>query len=236
MNTAQSLPAPLLLGATASASAFLLLACLMPPCHAQSPAQFPPPAPAQNPPAVLPAGVDRLYALEGTNTILAMATPEGYDRLRELVRNLDGDLDIIQTKVVSVEARTTDLTALGVSIPPGTTSLSGSDGARLRAALQNGDLRPIETLRITTREDTPVDTLLRHAGARHATGGTPFTLIPREEKDGTVTLEIPQPLSVQVAVQSGQTAVLALPEMTPGTVRLLFLTPSVLSSESRPVR
>lgn len=197
--------------------------------------QSPPPSQTQNAPVILPEGVSQLFALMGTNDLLAMATPEGYDRLRELVRNLDGDLDAIRTKVVSVDAQTSDLAALGVTVNAGKPSLTDADDAKLLSALAANNLRVTETLRITTRENTPVDTLLRNAGARSATGGTPFTIIPRESKDGLVTLEIHQPATVQVAVRSGQIAVVALPGVTTETVRLLFLTPTVLSSESRPM-
>ncbi len=249
------------LGQAASAAALLLVAAPSQPCHAQGPVQdpapgqypapgaapgypaqpgqfpgeFPPAGPQTPPPAALPEGVSRLYALEGTNDLLAMATPEGYDRLRELVRILDGDLDAVQIRVVSADVQTGDLAALGVTLTPAKPSVTGADAARLLSALQAGNLRATETLRITTREDTAVDTLLR-AGAHNLSGGTPFELIPREDKNGLVTLEIHQPTSVQVAVASGQTAVVALPGMTTGTVRLLFLTPTVLASRSRSLR
>ena len=237
---------------TIAVGTFLLLTLTTQPCRAQFPAppgqtpnsggyqgggQSPtPPPPSQTPPPALPNGVSQLYALQGSNQILAIATPDGYDRLLDLIRNLDGDLDILRTKVVSVEARTSDLAALGVTSSSDGVSLSAADDGRLLAALQHGSLRVIETLRITTRENTAVATLLHRAGARNADGGTPFTLIPREGKNGTLTLEIHEPTATQVSVQSGQTAVIRLPGLTTGTVRLLFLTPTVLPSESRPLR
>ena len=230
-----------------SAAGALLLAAAAQTCHAQfaappGPGGFlgggpssGPPSASQTPPPSLPDGVSLIYALQGSNQILTYATPEGYDRLLELIRNLDGDLDLLRTKVVSVEARTSDLAALGVTPSPGGASWSAQDNARLLTALQNGSLRATETLRITTRENTAVTTLLRRPGARNTDGGTPFTLIPREGKNGMLTLEIHEPTAVQVSVQSGQTAVVPLPGLTTDTVRMLFLTPTVLASESRPL-
>lgn len=184
--------------------------------------------------AQLPDGVDQLYALEGDNSLLAMATPEGYDRLDELVRNLDGDLDIIQTKVVDAQARQSDIAALGVTIDPNNPSVGSESAGKLLAALQAGNLRATETLRITTREFTVVDTLLRSTGERLAAGGTPFSLIPRVAKNGAITLEVIQPVSETVSCENGQTAVIATPGTISGTVRLLFLTPTIKSSDLRP--
>ena len=232
MKTAPSLPCPQAFRAIL-AGILLLLVFTPGPSSAQTP--IPPPT-SQTPPPALPDGVRQVYALQGTNQILAIATPEGYDRLLDLVRNLDGDLDIHRTKVVSVEVRTSDLMALGVTTGPDAVSLSAADDTKLLAALQSGKLRTVETLRITTRENTAVTTLLRRAGARNPDGGTPFTLIPREGKSGALTLEIHEPVAAQVSVQSGQTAVISLPGLTTDTTRLLFLTPTVLPSESRPPR
>ncbi len=205
--------------------------------------QFPQQSPFQNPGAqaqtqgALPDGVNQVYALEGTNTILAIATPDGYDRIRELIRNIDGDLDIVQTKVVAVDVTTSDLAALGVSARTGAGSVvSGTDGGKLLAALASGRLTGSDVVRLTTRENTPIETLLRVRGSAAGTGGTPVSVIPRVTKDGAVSLEISEPLSAMVTARGGETVVLAAPGTTADAVRLLFLTPGILPSDTRPAR
>src|SRR6185437_7891033 len=37
----------------------------------------------------LPEGVDRIYALEGDNSLLVEATPDGFNRIRDIIKNLD---------------------------------------------------------------------------------------------------------------------------------------------------
>lgn len=277
------------------ACAIAATALLAAPCLAQYPGQYPgarayPPAmgqypsagryapslpqPAATPQASLPPGVDKIYANEGNNHLLVMATPDGYEYVREMVRNLTGNLDIIRTKVVSVQASSSDLELAGVytknpsspptetgaarTLPPGIKRLHATEEAnllfnstaldlsnpivsagaatKLIAALQAGTLRPIETLRITTRENTPVDTLLKQRGRQLAGGGTPFTLVPREEKDGSLTMQLVQPVSTFVTVKNGQTAVVALPGSKSGEVQLLFLTPTLVPSNARASR
>ncbi len=193
-----------------------LLLGLMPlAANAQTPAFAPDAAP-------LP-GVDRVFALEGNNTLLAYATPEGYAGLRSLVRHLDGDLDILQTDVVLAEVSPSTLKTLGVG---------ATDDAALVAAFHNGKLPPADHVRLTTREDTPIDTLL------HAPGGItlPLSLVPREGDAGTLTLEMIQPASVSMSAASGGTALVRLPGGPDGTLRLLFLSPTLRASDARPAR
>jgi hypothetical protein len=285
MKTARSLSPRFRAAGALAAGAAALLTALGTPCHAQFPGQ-PPPSPNQPPSSGLPNGVDQLYAMQGTNDLLAMATPEGYERIRELVKNIDGQTDIIRTKVVTVDTNRSDLEKLGytivgwpkpdgeaaktasstggalpdgvervyalqggglvveptsaglkrVALNLGTSPLSSNNTATLIAALESGKLPAIETLRITTRENTVVDTLLRNANTRVTGSGTPFSLVPHEDRNGQVILEVMEPTSIEFGVQSGQTAILVLPGLTTDAVRLLFLTPTVLPSSARPIR
>lgn len=242
------------------ACAIAAIALLAPPCLAQYPGQYPPasgqypgaaafgPATGQYPGAgryapslpqtpaepqvSLPPGVNKIIANEGNNHLLVMATPDGYANVLYLVRNLTGNLDIIRTKVVSVEATAEESGNLDLSKPV----VNADAAAKLIAALQAGNLRPIETLRITTRENTPVDTLLKQRGRQLSGGGTPFTLVPREETDGSLTMQLIQPISTSVTVKSGQTAVIALPGSKSGEVQLLFMTPAIVPSNARTTR
>lgn len=288
-------PHRITLAAVIIVSAIAATALLTKPCQAQYPGQRPSagqyplamgqyPGAGQYSPALsqptaaphvsLPPGVDKIIANEGNNHLLVIATPSGYEYVRDLVRNITGNLDIIRTKVVSVEASSSDLELAGIytknpsspptetgaarTLPPGIRRIYATEGAnllfnptaldlsnpivsadaatKLIAALQTGNLRPIETLRITTRENTPVDTLLTQRGRQLAGGGTPFTLVPREETDGSLTMQLLQPVSTFVTVKSGQTAVLALPGSKSGEVQLLFMTPTIVPSDARTTR
>lgn len=189
--------------------------------------------------AQLPDGVQALIAHEGTNEIIALATREGYENVRELVRIIDGQTDIIRTDVKQIPAGADDLKALGLT--PDTTGapLSDADGAKVIGAVKAGTLRSSGTVRIITREATPVDVLLTgrtRVGAATAGAQTPLSLVPRELRDGSLALEIIQPTHSLRSVGPGGSIVLALPGQTAGAVTFLVLTPSILPSENRPAR
>ena len=189
--------------------------------------------------AQLPDGVDALIAHEGTNEIIALATQDGYEHVRELVKIIDGQLDIIRTEVKQVAVGADDLKTLGLPTDTSGAPLSDADAAKVVGAVKAGTLRSSATVRITTRESTPVDTLLtgRTNVGTDTTGiQTPLSLVPRELRDGTLALEIIQPTHTLRSVGPGGSVVLALPGQTAGAVTFLILTPSILPSESRPAR
>jgi len=60
-----------------------------------------------------------------------------------------------------------------------------------------------------------VDALLEaHRGA----GGAPLSLVPRVALDGTINIEILQPVTATCSARSGQTAVLAMAGLAPGSL------------------
>jgi hypothetical protein len=187
----------------------------------------------------LPDGVDALIAHEGTNEIIALATQEGYEHVRELVKIIDGQLDIIRTEVKQVPVGADDLKTLGLPTDTSGAPLSDADATKLLGAVKTGVLRSSATVRITTRESTPVDTLLTDrtgVGTNTAGTQTPLSLVPREQSDGSLALEIIQPTHTFRSVATGGSVVLPLPGQTAGAVTFLVLTPSILPSETRPVR
>lgn len=171
-------------------------------------------------PSSLP-GVRSLYAHQGDNTIIAYATPDGYARVRALVKHLDGNLDVIRTDVSFVSVTPAALKDLG-------NTTAASDTALL-AAFQAGCLPAGDHVRLTTREDTPIDALLRDPG----NGTLPFSLVPREDGDGALSVELLQPAVISQTVTSGGTVVARLPTAPNGTLRLLFLTPTLLPGGAR---
>lgn len=178
-------------------------------------------------PSPLP-GVSALYAHQGDNSIIAYATPDGYARVQALVRHLDGDLDIIRTDVSLVMVSPDALKQLGGS--------STASSAALLAAFHAGHLAATAHLRLTTREDTPIDVLL--GNARY--NSIPLSFVPREGEDGTLSVELLQPAVVSQTVTSDGTLVARLPDLvarlpdTPnGTLRVLFLTPRLIPSAAR---
>ncbi len=63
----------------------------------------------------LPEGVDRIYALQGDNSLFIEATPEGFSRVRDIVKNLDIAPRQVQIKVEFVTASVTDVNAFGIN-------------------------------------------------------------------------------------------------------------------------
>lgn len=189
--------------------------------------------------AQLPDGVDSLFAHEGTNVIIALATQDGYEHVRELVKIIDGQLDIIRTEVKQVSVGADDLKALGLPTDTSGAALSDADAAKVLSAVKAGTLQTSAAVRITTRESTPVDALLTgRTGVGTATAGTqtPLSLVPRELRDGSLALEIIQPTHTLRSVAPGGSVVLPLAGQTAGGVTFLILTPSILPSANRPAR
>jgi hypothetical protein len=188
---------------------------------------------AANAGPMLPDGIDQLVALQSVNQILVFGTKEGYETALEVARNIDGDLDIIRTQFTLARTTRAGLTGLGVTLTAD--PLTTSDIARLVAARQAGKLQTLDTVRITTREDTVVDALL----GEHQRRALPLTMIPRVAKDGTVEVQLTQPLDTTIAAPSGQTTVAVVPggaSSADAPVSLLFVTPAILPSDYRPGR
>lgn len=69
----------------------------------------------QQQPDLLPDGVDRLIALQADNSILVLATPEGYSELRKLISQIDVRAKQVEIKVQFVTAAVQDLDALSLN-------------------------------------------------------------------------------------------------------------------------
>lgn len=70
---------------------------------------------AQGGQTALPEGVDRIFALEGDNSLFIEATPDGFNRVRDIVKNLDIAPRQVQIKVEFVTASVTDVDAFGIN-------------------------------------------------------------------------------------------------------------------------
>ena len=180
----------------------------------------------------LPDGVQKIYALEGDNSLVAMSTPEGYQRLRVLVKAIDGDLETIQMTVISATLRTSDLAALDITGSLGNGLVDAADTAKLTTALSTGRILNSARGRITTREYTPVETRLRGVGAD---GGTSLAFVARIMPNDAISMEITAPSQMALSITPGQTAVLALSAPEANLVRLIFLTPRLSNNIPRPV-
>ena len=65
--------------------------------------------------AALPEGVDKIYALDGNNSLLVHSTPEAFNELRKVVQQLDIAPRQVEIKVEFVTASVTDVDNLGVN-------------------------------------------------------------------------------------------------------------------------
>lgn len=181
----------------------------------------------------LPDGVDSLIANQGTNTIIALATQAGYERVRQLVKYLDGNLDVIRTDIKQVPLSAENIKSLGITASPDGQALSDADTAKVLDALKSGRLAAGDTARLLTRETTAVDVLLKGRTRTGITTQTPLTLVPRENSDGSLALEIIQPKHILCEVGTGGSAILPTAGPTDGGVTLVVLTPSILPSSAR---
>ncbi len=69
----------------------------------------------QNGQTALPEGVDRIFALQGDNSLFIEATPDGFNRVRDIVKNLDIAPRQVQIKVEFVTASVNDVDAFGIN-------------------------------------------------------------------------------------------------------------------------
>ena len=88
-------------------------------------------------PATPPEGVQRIYALESDNSLLIQSTPDGYARVREILKSLIVAPRRIQFKVQFVRARIADVKALGLFSTVDPLQHSAPYGAKVVAALES---------------------------------------------------------------------------------------------------
>ena len=65
--------------------------------------------------SVLPDGVDRLYAIEGDNSLLVFSTVDGFNLVKEIVKNLDIAPRQVSIKVEFVTASVSDIDNFGIN-------------------------------------------------------------------------------------------------------------------------
>ncbi len=83
--------------------------------------------------SALPEGVDRIFALQGDNSLFIEATPDGFNRVRDIVKNLDIAPRQVQIKVEFVTASVTDVDAFGINfslVPFPGIELNNNQGAQ----------------------------------------------------------------------------------------------------------
>lgn len=153
--------------------------------------------------AALPEGVARVSAEPGDNALYIEATPEGYKRVKDIVRKLDIAARRVQVRSAFIYARVADVQAAALHLdlvpPSGAQSpfqiASGPGVDQLLAALtKRGTV--VATPRNTTTNNVPASisqqstdpdgSLVRQIG---------FALTPRINSDNTVTLSLHPTLS-----------------------------------------
>lgn len=93
--------------------------------------------------APLPEGVTTIYALQSDNSLLIEATPEGFNRVRQIVKNLDVAPRQVQIKVEFVTASVNDIESLGINfdlVPYPGVEISSTQGSssRIQSAISSG--------------------------------------------------------------------------------------------------
>ncbi|MDQ2686796.1 MAG: type II and III secretion system protein [Armatimonadota bacterium] len=81
----------------------------------------------------LPEGVDRIYALEGDNSLLVEATTDGYEKIKKIIQYLDIAPRQVQIKVEFVTASITDVDSFGINfslIPHPGVQVSNNQGGQ----------------------------------------------------------------------------------------------------------
>lgn len=82
--------------------------------------------------APLPEGVAKIFALQSDNSLVVYATPDGFNQVKQIVRELDVAPRQVQIKVEFVTASVTDVDALGINfdlVPYPGLEVSSSQGS-----------------------------------------------------------------------------------------------------------
>lgn len=138
------------------------------------------------PPSPLPEGVTRIYALASDNSLLVEATPDGFGRIRQIVKNVDIEPRQVQLKVRFVRARIADVEAFQHG-----QGRSVNDASDLLADLILKGNTVVLSRTTNTVSNVPTTVLFQADVA--ARGGvvpvrTDVTVSPRVNSDGTLTL------------------------------------------------
>lgn len=179
----------------------------------------------------LPDGVDRIYALQSDNSLLILATPEGFNAVKNIIKNIDVAPRQVEISVQFVEANVSDVEQYGINfsvIPvPGMTASSGLDlpgaptfglqyaagnaAVTLSAELRKDHAKVVEAPMIATTNNTPASILVNQQVPYQTTstvipggGGTAVTTTQQQ------FLNIPISLIVQPRINADDTVTLQL--------------------------
>lgn len=157
----------------------------------------------------LPDGVDKIYALEGDNSLFIQATPDGFQRVRDIVKNLDISPRQVQIKVEFVTASVSDVDAFGINfslIPfPGVT-ISNNQGtsadttpqsyvqvatgnivAEMFSTLTQGRGKTVQSPLITTTNNVPafinVSTEIPYVTTTNIVGGSGGNVVSNTQQN-----------------------------------------------------
>lgn len=203
----------------------------------------PPKPPAST--STLPEGVENIYVLEGDNSLLIEATPEGFKRTQEIVKSLDTLLKRnFQFKIQFVRARIDAVKSLGLFPTTDerfqrTVTFGTQVSALLQTLLAKGSV-VLETR--TLNADNGVSLLISYVAKISTPKGSlssinetldevigkqwqnflvpafSITLRPHLFVDGTITLRV-KPMERSYELQSGQTTTTSLSEPAARTIQ-----------------
>ena len=187
------------------------------------------------PAGTLPPGVTSVRSLPSDNALIVDATPEGFAKVKEIVKALDIVPRQVKIKIVFVRPTAKDVEALRPDY------LSGKAAADLFALLVRRGDQVVEAPVVTTTDNVPatIQMSAQADAAHNFTMTNGFSVTPRVNGDDTITLTVQTQLGstssrpTQNTVRSGEMLMVretkganGLPE------RLLFVMPTLLSGKA----
>ena len=197
-------------------------------------------------------GVTRISALPTTNSLSVVATPDGFTKLRTLVRLLDVAPRQVQIKFALANATESDLKASGLTFefapvpslltsPMPDTEYAAGNGAALFLQTLTKQGAVTQAPVITTSNNVSASLTLTPPGPQ-ASSAT-FAATPRVNSDDSVTLDLhpvfqegttKREIKTLRTVRSGDTMVLVMrpdARTVGGKTLLLFVTPTIISTD-----
>jgi len=195
-------------------------------------------------------GVTRISALPLTNSLSVVATPDGFTKLRTLVRILDVVPRQVQIKFATAYAAEADLKASGINldlVPApdlGRAAFlryaTGKDAAAFLQTLMSQGAVPQAPV-ITTTNNVAATITQSTALPSQVVLSETFAVTPRVNSDNSVTLDlhhafqegtVKREIKTLRTVKSGDTMIIVMPPAASaaGKSFLLFATPTILST------
>ena len=199
-------------------------------------------------------GVTRIGVLPLTNSLSVVATPDGFTKLRTLVRILDVVPRQVGIKFATADATEADLKASGISfdlVP----ALDLGRAALLRYSTSENVAAFLQTLTkrgaitqapvITTTNNVAATITLSTTLSSQAVLSETFAVTPRVNSNDSVTLDLhlvllngtaKREMKTLRTVKSGDTMVIVMPPIgsAAGKSFLLFVTPTIISTDKGP--